>query len=86
MALALPPLQHELLTLRLRPAGFTALEVAPTLSSAAARASPLRAPPLSFAPSQPRAADLESENSTCDFCRAHSADEILGFIVDPVFQ
>ena len=52
---------------RLRPAASTALEVTPTFSSAAARASPMRAPPVSFALSQPRAAVPESDDSACDF-------------------
>ena len=38
---------------RLRPAASTVLEPTPMLSSAAARDNPLRAPPVSRAPSQP---------------------------------
>ena len=51
----------------LRSAAYTAIEAAPALPSAAARVSPLRAPPVSFSPFQPRAPVLESENSACDF-------------------
>ena len=52
---------------RLRPAASTAPEPTPTLSSAAALVSPLRAPPVSRACSQPRVAVTDSKNSACDF-------------------
>ena len=71
---------------RLRPAASTAFEAAPTLSSAAARASPLRAPPVSFAPSQSRAAVPESDNSACDLFPAPLLEDgILNISIDPVF-
>ena len=56
------------------------------MSSAAAHVSHLRALPVSRAPSQPRAAVSESENSACDFFPApRSVDGILYFSMDPVF-
>ena len=71
---------------RLRPAASTVLEPTPMLSSAAARDNPLRAPPVSRAPSQPRAAVTESENSARDFFPApRSVDGILDFSMDPFF-
>ena len=56
------------------------------MSSAAARARPLRAPPVSRAPSQPRAAVPESKNSACHFYpEPRSVDGTLDFSIDPVF-
>ena len=49
------------------------------------RASPLGAPPVSLAPSRPRAGVPESENSARDFVPApRSEDGILEFSMDPV--
>ena len=56
------------------------------LFSVTARASPLRAPSVSIAPSQPRPAQLEIETSACDFVTApRSIDVTLDFRMDLVF-
>ena len=60
------PLRSSINVWPLRPAYSAALEATPSLPSATARVSPLRAPPVSLAPCQPRAAVPESENSTYD--------------------
>ena len=57
------PLRSSINVWPLRPAYSAALEATPSLPSATARVSPLRAPPVSLAPCQPRAAVPESDNS-----------------------
>ena len=71
---------------RLRPAAFTAPVPTPALASVAVRPSPLGAPPVSRALSQPRAAGTESENSACEFSLSpRRMDGILDFSMDSVF-
>ena len=61
--MTLTPLRCSIIVWPLRPVYSTALEATPSLPSATARVSPLRAPPVSLAPCQPRAAVPESDNS-----------------------
>ena len=85
MTWTLPPLQHQLLA-----NAFDLLLLQPSRSLQPCPRSLLvpapRAPSVSRAPSQPRAAVTESENSACDFIPApRSADGILDLSMDSVF-
>ena len=85
MTWTLPPLQHQLLA-----NAFDLLLLQPSRSLQPCPRSLLvpapRAPSVSRAPSQPRAAVTESENSAHVFFSApHSVDGILDFSMDSVF-
>ena len=79
--MTLTPLRCSIIVWPLRPVYSTALEATPSLPSAAAHVSPLRDPPVSRAPCQPRAAVPASENSACDlFPAPRSVDGIASHV------